>query len=121
MSEIIADYENFITRTFYTQIILNMKISRLTILYFHQFTVEWEHYNMQSDSSIHVVHVHVKVAAYSMHIKIPIYIKVQWNPLYWSTSIRGYFGPIKRRTGLSEVWLLRYRTFVFGKVDRLCG
>ena len=44
---------------------------------------------------------------------------VQWIPLYWSTSVRGYFGPIKWRSWLSKVWLFRYRTFFFDKVDRL--
>ena len=46
---------------------------------------------------------------------------VQWIPLYWSTPVWGYFGPFKRRTWLSEVRLIHYRTFVFGKVDRLHG
>ena len=46
-------------------------------------------------------------------------IEIQWIPLYWSTSVREYmyFGPIKRRTRLSEVWLIHYPTFVFDKVD----
>ena len=45
-------------------------------------------------------------------ILIYLYINlVQWIPLYWSTSVRGYFDLIKRLTWLCEVWLLLHRTF----------
>ena len=52
-------------------------------------------------------------------------INVQWIPLYWSTSIRGHFNPIKWLTRLSEVWLLCHRNmypFLFrqsGPITRL--
>ena len=46
--------------------------------------------------------------------------EIQWIPLYWATSVREYFGPIKRPSRLSEVRLIhQYSTFVFGKVARL--
>ena len=50
-----------------------------------------------------------------------VFLMIQWIPLYWSTSVREYFGPIKRRTRLSQVWLIHYRTFVCDEVDRLDG
>ena len=45
--------------------------------------------------------------------------EIQWIPLYWSMSVRGCFGPIKRRTRLSKEWLIHHHSFSFGKVDQL--
>ena len=68
----------------------------------------------------HCIFSRVKSSHYYMQFFIRA-LYIQWILLYWSTSVQEYFGPIKRQTQLSELWLIHYHTFVFGKVNQLGG